>query len=480
MTAIPIAIYWWLALWGLFSARPVLVWLFFGILPFGSFAVVPTEVTGGVSLLGSTMTAVLIIAQQLFLRRSGPAAFLRLAIGRGGGMLLFLFWCVGIMVTLFAPRLFAGQIEVVPMALRSVGFLQTLPLEPTVQNFTQLSYMTVSIFAVFAFATVFRNSKMQPVLIRGVILSGMIVIITGLLDLLAESLSIQPLLEPFRTANYAILDNVRLVDGSKRVTGLMPEASSFGGLTMSLLACLYFLRRAITDLGLRRRANIVLAGLAVMLVLSTSSAGYVGIGVLLALIKLDWWVRAAGLARSPLVRRGVRSELFLALAGTALLIVVIMVMPATFDPVIRRLNDIVFTKTESLSYLERTFWTRITFEAGLSSQLIGVGLGSTRGSNFAAVIFGSTGLLGFLLYFGFVLRLMLRPAPAGDPQAAAIVSALKWSFFPVFIIDLLIGTTPDFGVFNALRWGVLLALIPAVAARRSPDWPKADSPVVSR
>jgi uncharacterized BrkB/YihY/UPF0761 family membrane protein len=35
------------------------------------------------------------------------------------------------------------------------------------------------------------------------------------------------------------------------------------------------------------------------------------------------------------------------------------------------------------------------------------------------------------------------------------VSELKWSFFPPFAVSRLIGTTPDFGTVETLRWGVL-------------------------
>lgn len=146
-----------------------------------------------------------------------------------------------------------------------------------------------------------------------------------------------------------------------------------------------------------------------------------------------------------------------------------MVTPGVFEPVMERLDEVVFSKTETSSYLERGFWTTTSLQAGFDSYLIGVGLGSTRASNFAAVLFGSTGLLGFLLYFGFVARLLLIPSPAGMPQAQMLSNGLKWSLFPTFAVSLLIGTTPDFGVFEALRYGALIALVQAGVTRPADD-----------
>ena len=68
-------------------------------------------------------------------------------------------------------------------------------------------------------------------------------VFTGALDLASHYLPLQPVLEVFRTATYALLTDVAILD-AKRVVGLMPEASSFGGLALAFLASLYFFRRA--------------------------------------------------------------------------------------------------------------------------------------------------------------------------------------------------------------------------------------------
>ena len=68
MDYIPIAIFWGLALIGLFGKRSLLIYLFFATMPFGSFAVFPTTMT-----MGLTFTPTPIVACILFLRSMGGA-----------------------------------------------------------------------------------------------------------------------------------------------------------------------------------------------------------------------------------------------------------------------------------------------------------------------------------------------------------------------------------------------------------------------
>ncbi|WP_421698346.1 hypothetical protein [Ancylobacter sp.] len=457
MNGLALAGFWALAVWGLFSRRQLLLWLFFAMLPFGMFAVIPTQLTGGLSILAAPVAGALFALRQFLLRRHGIADLLTLAL-RGPGILLTLFWTVALLVTLFAPRLLAGQVAVVPMA---EAFLGIALLRPTLQNVSQIGYLTLSVLLVFAFARFFSIPRHQGLILRGLMVSAVVTIVTGALSYLSATIPLDPVLAPFKTAGYALLDKVSIGDGVPRITGLMPEASAYGALALSLLACLYFLRGIVDDRTQSLRLNALIIALAVLVVASTSSAGYVGLGVLALLIGLDWFTRAFRINRPRFSQSGVREDFFLALAIIGFAAAAVMITPGVFEPVMERLDEVVFSKTQTDSYVERSTWTTRSLQAGLDSYLIGVGLGSTRASNFAVVLFASTGLAGFILYFGFVARLLLSPGPRGEPQLHGLSSALKWSFFPAFAVSLLIGTTPDFGAFEALRFGALIALTEA-------------------
>ncbi|WP_417585476.1 hypothetical protein [Pelagibacterium sp.] len=455
MTGLPIIFYWTFAFRGLFDPRQVLLWLLVLSLPFGSLAVVPPGLTAGLTLLPTSMTAVWLCVRVFFLRRNGTRELVTALFSYRSLGLLFLFWLYAIYVTLFAPRFFAGEIVVVPM--RPSGFMTAELLRPTKQNISQMLYLTISVAMVLAIFQLFRRSKVRAVFPRIWLTGSMIVVGTGVLDLLSKFLPLKALLDPFRTASYAFLTEVEISGGAKRVVGLMPEASSYGSLCIVFLSILYFMIPAFPQTYLRRRASVVCCLLVVMTVLSTSSAAYVGLGVFLAFAALEWLHRnvLSGTAKVASLHKGAYAVMAI-LSAVALLF---LFLPSFFDPMIARINMLIFEKVDTSSYLERSFWTRTAFEAGISSYFLGTGLGSVRGSNILATQFGSFGAPGCILYYLFVARLLWGRMPQHtDLQDAALVRAMRWSFWPPFCVALLVGTTPDFGVEGGLRWGILLAL----------------------
>jgi hypothetical protein len=158
-------------------------------------------------------------------------------------------------------------------------------------------------------------------------------------------------------------------------------------------------------------------------------------------------------------RRGILKDFGIMVALIGTLAATILFVPRVLDPVTNRIEDRVLNKTNSRSYEERSMWTRTTFEAGISSHLIGVGIGSVRSSNSAAAVFGTTGLLGVFLYYAFQAKCLLRTIPTHiSDTKAALAKSFRWSFWPIFIVSLMIGTTADYGDTGALRWGVILAV----------------------
>ena len=144
------------------------------------------------------------------------------------------------------------------------------PLRPTAQNLSQFAYLTISVFSVFAFAQILQSPAARQHALKATCLGGAIAAATGFLDHASQFLPLDPVLAPFRTASYALATDVEVL-GAKRVVGLMPEASAFGGLCLAFMGALYFYRRAIFDEAIRTVwAPIVLGLLAVCGWLSTS------------------------------------------------------------------------------------------------------------------------------------------------------------------------------------------------------------------
>ena len=454
MIAIPIIVYWSVALWGLVSKRPILLYLFFATLPLGSLAVIPTAVTGGLTFVPTTMTAMLLIckcfANPMRLRTAVGAAFDPRRLG-----VLFAFWLTAVFVTAFMPRLFAGQVFIVPMRADS---LTRAPLLPTIQNITQLAYLTISVVVVFAFSQLLKTRASRQMVLHAIVVAAAVAVLTGILDFAAQYVPLNVVLDPFRTASYAMLVDVELL-GGKRVVGLMPEASSFGILCLSLLCLLYFLRRAILDDRVRNLYTPPLIGALMLFAwLSTSSATFVGLAIFAFMAVAEWIIRATEVRYDRLRRRHLGLEFAVLVVGLGAVVAILLFKPTMFDAMTTMLDKMVFKKAETSSFEERNMWTAVSLEALVDTYGLGVGLGGTRASNSVVAVVSNVGIVGAIFYFGFILQSLFRRAAPEDVEGRVLISAMRYAFVPPFTVGLLIGTTADFGGLGASRYGLLAAI----------------------
>ena len=176
--------------------------------------------------------------------------------------------------------------------------------------------------------------------------------------------------------------------------------------------------------------------------------------------------------RLPQFRRGLVTEFWLGAVAALALCVVLVAAPGILAPMREMFDLMVLQKTSSGSYEERSMWTQVSLHALAATHGLGVGLGSTRASNFGVALISNAGLPAAFFFALFLLQnLVLRRAPRGDAQARALLSAVRWSCLPPFFTSLLIGTTPDFGLFNAFLYGF------AVAVTRPQAWVLRQQPV---
>ncbi|WP_395393870.1 hypothetical protein WBP07_01795 [Novosphingobium sp. BL-8A] len=462
MNAVPIVLFWMLALWGMASRGPVLIYLYFATMPFGAFAILPTAITGGLTLTPTPIVALLIIART-FVNRRGPSTFLALAVLPDRLLLLFLFWVVAGIATVFMPRLFAGDVMVVPMR---GDLTQAMPLQPSAQNISQFAYLSISIASVFALTCTMQSPTARQHALKALCLSGGLAAITGFVDLASFYLPLGPLLAPFRTASYALLTDVEIM-GSKRIVGLMPEASSFGGLCLGLLSALYFYRRAIADPRVRDLyAPIVMVLLALCCWLSTSSGTIVGVAILALVCALEWMLRLnVDQRKSSLYRRGLAAELSVVTCVTIGLAVLLIASPTILDPILTLIDRMVLEKGSSSSFEQRGMWRNVAMTSLLQTHGFGVGLGGTRSSSSAVGVFACTGVIGGALYYAFLLQTLFRRAYGTTTETHLLMAAFRFSFVAPFMVALMVGDA-DFGPITAFCLAMTTAL--AIAAKRPP------------
>lgn len=464
MSYLFMALFWVAALLSLSGSVHRLIYIFFATLPFGSFAVIPTALTGGLSFTPVPILG-LILVLRVALTHGGIRFMLTAALTPHRMTLLFLFLVVAVITTLFMPRIFAGDIQIVPF--RGIDDYAT-PLFPSKQNISQLAYVMISVLAVVAFAFVLRKPEARQHALHAVCLGAAVTIATGLLDYLNGRLPLDPLLSAFRTATYAFAVDV-VVFGSKRVVGLMPESSAYGSLCMAFVTTLYFFRRAVRDPRMRDVwIPILILLLIVAIWQAKSTAAYVGLAITAALAATEWAWRAS--RRRVHAGRGVLTEFWLAFsAGLAALFAVALV-PTLFDALYAIVEHLVLDKSSSSSFEERGMWRTVAWNAFLDSALVGVGIGSTRASSAIVSTLASVGLLGAVFYYGFILQTALRAAPRSIPERRTIIVAFRWWLIPGLIVGFFIGTV-DFGLFDAFVLGLVTAVGTAPMRHTEPAAP---------
>lgn len=406
-------------------------------------------------MLAPPILLMMLIAKT-FLSNEGSRRFFTYAFTKDKALYLFLFWVIAIFVTLTMPRFFAGDVLVIPVRSEDVSYM--VPLEPTTQNFSQLVYLSISVLSVFMFAHWLRSPEMREHALKALCIGGLITVTTGFLDILSQYLPIDFFLEAFRNATYRLHTNTDVFN-TRRVVGLMSEASTFGQVCMAFLTMIYFTRIGIRDVFYREKlAPTLIALLILMIWLSTSSAGYVGLGIFAALALCEWLWRLTKSRDNTYFKRGLKVQAWLLNGMLLAFLLSILLVPSIYDPVITMVDNMVFQKTDTDSFEERSLWTAVSWQALLDSYGLGVGVGGTRASNGVVVLLSNVGFIAGACFYLFLLQLLFKKARKHDNTGEVVISAVKWSFIPSFIIDLLIATTPDFGAMNAFRFGLILAV----------------------
>lgn len=449
----PAVIFWILFPFGAVASQRTLLILLFSSFAFGSFAVLPPELTGDRSFTPKTMFAMLLVVR--FIIPSlliAPQRLGELARLKNLGFLLS-FLVISLITTIFMPRLFNETIDVIPV--RGVlRFASAEPLTPTATNITQCIYLSISVMITFAAALMARTPQFASRLLSALLVGGAVLFGSGIADMAATALGQSAMLEPFRNASYAIGANVEIA-GVRRVIGLMNEPSTFGSTCVTLSAALVFLR-PLYPAGLPRMAATVTAvSLVIMALLSTSSAAYVGLAIFGAVNVFNVGRRMT--IASPIARSGLIPEMVAVFVSVVVILAALIFQPELFDPLFRVVDEIIFNKAMSDSYFERAFWNQVGWNGFWSTYGLGVGVGGTRASNYFVAVLSNTGFLASGCFFIFLIQTFFRRSFV-SMQASEFVTALKFAIIPSLGMAALGSATPDFDAWLGLIFGAIAGL----------------------
>lgn len=439
----------WLLILASLPAPPrFAMYLLFASGTFGGLSMLPPSLIG--NLAPFTVCGGVVIAKYALEDKRYRIILTQLLDVRRMG-LLGIFGVYMVVTAYLYPRIFAGQLTLFSLnEATSMSFLA-----PSSANMTQPLYMLVSLSMALIFGTAGQSPRFRDIFLRATLFGASMLIVSGFVDLIVGNFASEEMLKPFHNAAYALLDDVDIA-GQKRVVGFMPEASTFGGACISNLALLLFNSRAYEGLCPRWLVPLLCALLVYLIYNSTSSGAYVGLGIIAVIFMSRYFLSFA--IGGPVTVRQLR-QLFWAITCTAAIALICAFLPAGFyQHLWAVLNSVLFDKTSSSSYAERSSWTQAGINAFFTTDGIGVGVGSIRTSNWLANFAASTGVLGMLLFGGFALLVLWPGRRYPDDKSRQLALGLKLAILPSFIVSELSGTTPDPGVGLMSCLGLIYAL----------------------
>ncbi|MCO5964828.1 hypothetical protein [Sinorhizobium meliloti] len=432
---------------GYYCRAPLIIALI-ASLPFGATALMTLTSLGGASPLIYTFFAALLLT----------AVAMRSRISRDLGNVFGKIWPLWVVCGLLIyavvgawlfPRLFAGQTSVFVQGATRGGVVEA-SLAPVSGNITQTGYFVLGGLTTIALCVLLLQGDRIEAIRRGFFLWCVLHAGMGLLDLMGKLAKAGDILRPIRTASYAMLTNV-MEGGFWRITGANSEASAFGGISLTCLGFCYVYWRKTKS----RLAQGLCALLLMLLILSTSSTAYVGLGILGIPVALS-------ILRSLLSGRIDSDEiLIMALVGIAAIAILTIVLydQGFFAPFMHLLDSLILNKAASASGQERAYWNIKSLQALVDTSGLGVGLGSSRASSWPIAVASQLGVVGGLMMailLAVVFRGMGRLRQYVDPEADAVVSSVRASALASVVSGSLAAGNADPGMIFFIALAVIL------------------------
>ena len=452
-----------IVLWG--NLRAAFFFLIASAL-FGGSAAIVLPALGGSSIPPSQFALVFVFLR-IFMPKGGYSDTVVPAL-RANAMLAA-FTVYGLAAAIAAPRIFAGEMNVVPLRPGSLRFLfDTVPLAPTPQNLTASTYIVGTLLTALAAYVACAHKGGTHTLVKAGIFMAWFHALTGLFGLWSDGTPFDIVLNIFRNGSYAQLE--QSYAGFVRINGVFPEASgwaSFGfGIFVLNAECWY---RSIMSRHTGRAALLLL----VVLFFSTSATAYLSLGIYAVFFLLRVLLTPQDATAMKL-----RDALVLAVLVALVAAVAVVVMPSAMAELGDMLNHMLFDKADSSSGRQRLFWAMQGWDAFVTSGGLGIGPGSFRSSSLLTAILGSMGLVGLLTFAAYVMQ-VVRPAlrstwMAVDDLSLSAGGALGTAALLSLIPAAISAPAPNPGTLFAVFAGAALALRPPWKdpVSRS-DWTKA-------
>jgi len=369
----------------------------------------------------------------------------------------------GILTAAFVPRMLEGELVILTVDREGIESRPLLyPLHPVSTNFTQSVYAIGGVAAFLSIrALLERRGRMQHFR-DAVILLCVLDFAAGVINLAEFHLGFPPVLVYVRNA-YALFDTYAGPGGLVRIHGTFSEASAFAAFTLPLTVFSFhlWLNRVKPML-----CGLLATGLCALLLISTSSTAYAGLGIYALVFAFSQTYR--GYMRGHVPRLGV------IFAGALLATVFIGALFVFETKIGGRLMDYfsvtVFDKLSSDSGVERATWNQHAWQNFVDTYGIGVGLGTARASSYALVLLSNLGLLGTVCYLLFLVSVLRRPAFDDEPDTV-VCQASGQALLAGLCSAMVSAAVYDMGIaFYAFAAAASVRTVEVIALQDAPRW----------
>jgi hypothetical protein len=411
---------------------------------FGSAGALELSALGGASVTPADLFILFYSLRLISMRQGGGLLIAEIAPSRP----LFVFallnlWICG--AALVTPRLFDSATYVFSLS-RTVDVDGMTLLHPTSGNISQVVY-AMGGFGVACVTSAFaRRPGGYAAFLSAIVVVTSLDLGFAILDLVTAATHTGFILDLVHTANYAFLTDDEL-GGVKRISGSFSEASGFASFSLTLLGVnfpLYVMQvRA-------RFTGIASVMLAVLIALSTSSAGYLGLGIFVMGFMLYVPITTLRTMR----RRPITIAATMLGVGVLMAACVFLFLPGVANTINTILSQSLFNKATSESAIERSSWNQQGLQVFLDTYGVGAGIGATR---YIVLLLSNLGALGFGLFFALIARVLLARI---TPQLAQADRAVIWAAR----IGLALSLVASFVVGTVYYLGALFYILLGIAA----------------
>jgi hypothetical protein len=402
----------------------------FACLAFSSTAVAALPALGGAPVTVPQFGLLLFVC--IGLRRRGSIARMNRAIFEDSAtQALLIFTIIAIAGAVLLPRLMAWQTKVYALARYAADLTLMVRLVPSSGNVTQSLYLLGSVGAFFAVIMAVRNERDVASFVAGfkilIVLQAAFACIDGIgkygfgIDALAF----------LRTADYDMLTDGDL-GGLWRISGTESEASFLAtALAGQWAFCLALWRSGQGG----RFAASMLSVLTAIIILSTSSSGYIflglGFGCCVLLAAYQW---SKGTIDRPLL-----TVVMLLISAIAVLgVMTLLLQPDTaMARVGTFLDDLLFNKMNTDSGQTRSAWNEGAIANIFETFGFGIGVGSSRTSSWLLALVSQTGVVGAVVYAVFIIQLIfprIRRAEGWPPALNGLYPAFQAYILATIVI----------------------------------------------